>query len=171
MRRLPVCCFSLAAVFVSTPLFAQAGASDTGLSAAALLGFATDDLNLGLGARVGYTLPAMPFYVGGTFVYHLGTSESTPVGDVSAHLYYFGAEGGYSISAGPVIIRPYLGLGAATATASLPGGSASDTKFAAWPGGALLFPLGSAFVGGDVRFLLVSNSNAFGAFATGGLHF
>jgi hypothetical protein len=150
-------------------------------SAGALLGYGfKDGVGLGLGVRGGYTLP-MNLYLGGTFVYHLGKSESTPFGDVSTHIYYFGVEGGYDIYAAPVVIRPYLGLGAATASATVPGGSfgglsfpstsVSDTKIGFWPGATVLYPIGNAFVGGDARFLVVDKFNTFSLFATGGLQF
>jgi hypothetical protein len=150
-------------------------------SVGALLGYGfKDGVGLGFGARGGYTLP-MNLYLGGTFVYHLGKTESTPLGDAKTHIYYFGVEGGYDIDAAPVVIRPYLGLGAATASVTVPGGSfggvsfpassASDTKFGVWPGATLLAPLGNAFVGADARFLIVSDFNAFSLFATGGLQY
>jgi hypothetical protein len=145
-------------------------------SVGALLGYGFEDgLKLGLGVRGGYTLP-MNVYLGGTFVYHLGESESAGGIEASANLYYLGFEGGYDIAAGPVVIRPYLGLGAATASVKLDGGpfgnvSDSETRFGAWPGATLIYPIGSAFVGGDARFLIVEDSNAFGLFATGGLQF
>jgi hypothetical protein len=143
-------------------------------SVAGLLGYGfKDGVNLGLGVRGGYTLP-MNLYLGGTFVYHLGKSEN----DVSSNLYYFGVEGGYDIGAGPVVIRPYLGLGAATAMASIPAipgftekTTASETRFALWPGATVLYPIGSAFIGADARFLIVDEFNAFSLFATGGVHF
>jgi hypothetical protein len=150
-------------------------------SVGALFGYGfKDGLNLGLGVRGGYTLPAN-VYLGGTFVYHLGKSQNDGFGDVSVKVYYFGFEGGYDFVAGPVVIRPYLGLGAATAKASTPSISAfgitapgvdtSTTKFAAWPGATLLYPMGSAFIGADARFLVVSDFNAFSLFATGGVQF
>jgi len=150
-------------------------------SVAALFGYGfKDGLNLGIGVRGGYTLPAN-IYLGGTFVYHLGKSESTGFGDVKVNVYYFGFEGGYDIAAGPVVIRPYLGLGAATAKGStpsvdfmgttIPGADYSDTKLGVWPGATLLYPLGSAFIGADARFLVVSDFNAFSMFATGGVQF
>lgn len=131
--------------------------------------------------RGGYTLP-VNVYLGGTFVYHLGKSEDTPIGKVSSNLYYFGAEGGYDFPAGPVVIRPYLGLGMATAKAEVPGMDLgggistsamkmSESRFAAWPGATLLYPIGNFFVGGDARFLIVSEMNAFSLFATAGLQF
>jgi hypothetical protein len=100
---------------------------------------------------------------------------------VSEHLFYVGAEGGYDFYVEPVIIRPYLGLGVASASASIPGGtvdgftvpstSASSSKFAAWPGATVLYPVNQFFVGGDARFLIVSDFNAFSLFATGGMQF
>jgi hypothetical protein len=141
-------------------------------SVAGLLGYGFEDgVNFGLGVRGGYTLP-MNVYLGGTFVYHLGKSEDVPfAGEVSVNLYYFGVEGGYDISVDPVVIRPYLGLGAATAVASIGDQSESETRFAAWPGATVLYPIGNAFVGGDARFLIVDDFNAFSLFATGGVQF
>jgi hypothetical protein len=49
--------------------------------------------------------------------------------------------------------------------------SESESRFAAWPGGTLIYPIGEAFVGGDLRFLIVDDFNAFSIFATGGLQF
>jgi hypothetical protein len=143
-------------------------------SVAGLLGYGfKDGVNLGLGVRGGYTLP-MNLYLGGTFVYHLGKSEN----EYSTNLFYFGAEGGYDIAAGPVVIRPYLGLGAATAQVSMPAipgftekMSNSETRFALWPGATVLYPLGSWFIGADARFLIVDDFNAFSMFATGGVQF
>jgi hypothetical protein len=184
MRRLFACCSALTAVALTAPATAKSpSARDAGLSAAALLGVVwKDNVNLGLGARIGYTLPDLPFYFGGTFIYHPPPGPApihTPHGDSSERLYYYGVEVGYAFAVGPVIVRPYLGLGPATATTSVPCGGPclqvpGDTKPAAWAGGTLLFPMGSAFVGGDARMLVVQNhtvQEVFGAFATGGLHF
>jgi hypothetical protein len=166
-----VCLLSL---FAAGAAHAEESPTAGHASVAGLLGYGfKDGLNLGLGVRGGYTLP-MNVYVGGTFVYHLGNSP----GGTDVNVYYFGAEGGYDIPAGPVVVRPYLGLGAATAKATadlsalgLGKVSNSDTKFALWPGATVLYPIGSAFVGGDARFLIVDQFNAFSIFATGGMQF
>jgi len=171
----------LVSIFAASPARAEESPTAGHTSVGALLGYGfKDGVDLGLGVRAGYTLP-MNLYLGGTFVYHLGKSESTPFGDVSTHLYYFGVEGGYDIYAEPVIVRPYLGLGAATASATVPsstfagvtveGGSTSDTKFGVWPGATVLYPIQNFFVGADARFLIVSDFNAFSLFATGGAQF
>jgi len=168
---------ALVTLFGVAPAHAEAAPTAGHASVAGLLGYGfKDGLGLGLGVRGGYTLP-MNLYLGGTFVYHLGKSE----GDASINVYYYGVEGGYDIAAGPVVVRPYVGLGAATAKATIPGfnfggvnlpsTSVSDTKFALWPGATVLYPLGQAFVGGDARFLVLDNYNAFSLFATGGVQF
>jgi hypothetical protein len=74
----------------------------------------------GMGARWGVTL-ARRFYVGGTFVTHLGTlslasdtaNDSTYRG--SYHRSYFGPEVGLDVHAGPVLLRPWIGTGAVIA--------------------------------------------------------
>lgn len=155
------------------------------------VGFATSsnsaDINpagFGLGVRGGYTLP-MNLYLGGTFVYHFGGSQNILGADVSFNMLYFGVEGGYDIEAGPVIVRPYLGLGDVIGYGSIPqvcafgvcagGGSASSSAFGLWPGVAVLYPIDNFFVGGDTRFVIATGDNSdfteFSLFATGGLKF
>jgi hypothetical protein len=154
-----------------------------GPSAAVLLGFATNDLNLGLGARGGYTLPNN-IYIGGTIVYHVGRSDEATLASTtiknSIHFLYLGPEGGYDIAAGPILVRPYLGFGpgifSGSSSIGLTGGSTmetsnSSTNFAIWLGGTVLYPIGQFIVGGDLRALFVSNGNSIGIFATGGLTF
>jgi hypothetical protein len=152
-----------------------ASAAQAGPSAGLLLGNGfKDGYNLGFGARAGVTLPVVPLYVGGTFIYHLGKTDSTVIGDITNRLFYFGAEGGYETGAGPVILRPYLGLGYASATTSLAGGSVSSSRFAIWPGATALISLVGFFVGIDGRYVIVTDSNSFNAFslfATGGITF
>src|SRR5262245_34083963 len=124
---------SVIAIVVATFSTLYAGsASAAGASAGLLVGNGfKDGFNVGIGARGGFTLP-MNVYVGGTFVYHLGKSESTPIGDISFKTMYFGAEGGYDVSAGPLTVRPFLGLGYASVSAFIPnpfgGGSISNSE-------------------------------------------
>src|SRR5215468_6132823 len=57
--------------------FHATAASAAGPSGALLLGEGfKDGYNFGIGARGGFTLP-MSLYLGGTFVYHLGSREGT----------------------------------------------------------------------------------------------
>jgi len=154
-------------------------ASAVGASAAVLIGNGFEDVyKLGVGARGGFTLP-MSFYIGGTFVYHFGTTE----GGSSVNLFYFGPEAGYDISAGPVIVRPYLGLGYSSVRATVDfcaygvcnSVSGSDGRFTVWPGVTGLFPIGSLFVGADLRVVVPidagDKTTAFAGFLTAGMSF
>lgn len=183
IKNLAITLGAVAAVMLlgAAPAHAEPAATAGHGSVGGLVGYGfKDGTNFGLGVRGGYTLP-MNLYLGGTFVYHLGKSESTPLGDVKANVYYLGFEGGYDIGAGPVVIRPYLGLGPAMAKASIPatnlGGltipeqSSTETRFGLWPGASVLYPVGSAFLGADARYLIVEDFNAFSLFATGGVQF
>jgi hypothetical protein len=174
---------TVCAAFAFSALYST-GAFATGASAALLLGDGFRDyFNVGIGARAGYTLP-MGVYVGGTFVYHLGKNEPMLGGDSKVNVYYFGAEGGYEMGAGPLTLRPYAGIGYAIAAFSRPGYSigsvplppvsGSEGKGALWPGVTAIFPIGNLFVGGDARYVVVLDAedvNAFCIFATGGMTF
>ncbi len=152
------------------------------ISIAPMLGYATSNLNLGVGVRGGYTFENR-LYVGGTFVYHLGTSEesSTIAGKVetSASAFYPGAEIGYELPVGPVAIRPYGGIGMAFVNVTLKAEGQEDDKsnssLALWPGCTVTYaiPKTPAFVGGDARLLIITKADdpSFGMFATGGVRF
>ncbi len=152
------------------------------ISVAPVLGYASATLKLGVGARAGYTFPNR-LYVGGAFVYHLGTSDETTGrgGKVesSVHFFYTGAEVGYDVPVGPVVLRPYGGVGAIFATVSLTTGGQSqgDTSasLAVWPGFnvAYAIPRTPIFVGVDTKLILATKGAdpSFGLFATGGMRF
>jgi hypothetical protein len=175
MRKL----LSVIAILAAT-LSAKA-AHAAGISAGLLAGNGfKDGYNIGIGARAGFTLPITPIYLGGTFMYHFGKTEN----DFTVKVLYLGPEAGYEGGLGPLVVRPYLGLGYASVTASTPAitvlgasFSASDTsssKLAFWPGVTALFSLGGAFVGADARYVIITDSdsfNAFSIFATAGLSF
>ena len=175
--------FALASA-LSVPALAQQRASTAEhWSAAALLGWGfRDPAGFGLGLRGGYTLP-MNVYLGLTLVYHLGKSDTIANVDVGANMYLLGVEGGYDIMAGPVVVRPFLGLGPVfihlnqaypTGLGTAVGNSDTFTKFGIWPGAAGLYPINDMFfVGGDMRVLIVPDSDgtAFSIFLTGGAQF
>ena len=87
-----------------------------GPSGGVLIGYGFDDAyKFGLGLRGGYTLAAPKVYIGGTFVYHFGQSQSDGEATVSEHLLYLGPEGGYDFviperapGAHPPVSRPGL---------------------------------------------------------------
>lgn len=148
-------------------------------SAAPLVGYGTGDMKVGLGARAGYTFDT-PIYVGGTFLYHFGTGSVANAGGLSTSertFYYPAVEAGYDLAVGPVLVRPYGGLGVLFAKTTLTAGgaeaSATDKQLMVYPGvtGQYLIPHSAVFVGADARVLLpVEGENAsFSLFATAGL--
>jgi hypothetical protein len=154
----------------------------TSLHIDAMLGFASDNLGLGLGARAGKTF-ANHLYLGGLLVYQVGThSSTTTVGitsSASASAIYIGPEVGYDLqfTGLPVVFRPYLGLGFGDAfvSSSVNGGmstSASSNQLSIWPGVAGSYRIaGSSFVvGGDFRIVTGPWPTAVGLFATGGMY-
>jgi Outer membrane protein beta-barrel domain len=156
--------------------------SGKGISVAPLLGFGTNHLNFGFGARAGYTLP-QKVYIGATFMYHLGVSESYGLfgqtNEVSSKVFYPAGEVGYDFRVGPVTIRPYAGVGVVFISSSVTIGnqSASNTEnsLALYPAVTAQFniPHSDFFVGGDTRILILTRGGdpSFGLFATGGMKF
>ena len=160
-------------------------------TAGLLIGAGTQDYKVfGIGARGGYTLANMPIYIGGTFMYNIG-SDIVP--GVNVHSFLIAVEAGYDFPVGPVVIRPYLGLGdtlisgsIATACVINPltgqcigGASASSTtsEFTLYPGATVMYPIQQFFVGGDVRIEWLpgvgpgGDNVGLGLYATGGMQF
>jgi hypothetical protein len=158
--------------------------------AAAMLGFASDVYQGGIGARFGKSLD-MHLYIGGSFVYHFGESTSIPVanpatgqiytGSASTSAFYTGPEVGYDFDLRAVVLRPYMGIGVAnimySQSANVPGVpgasySTSNLRFVVWPGCTVnwTIPHSSFFIGGDVRVVSVPDI-AFSVFGFGGLYF
>ena len=158
----------------SSGFVADSGGTKVSLGVLAGFGLHGDPnfYGLGFGARVGVNLSG-PLYVGGTFVYHLGKEVSTGasiLGDVSVKvgIQYYGAEVGYDLAAGPVVIRPYAGIGMASVHADVCiGGTcasgASDSKLYVAPGAVLIVPVGNLYVGADVRYVYVTGDTNTGA--------
>ena len=152
------------------------------ISVAPVLGYASSSLKLGMGARGGYTFENR-LYVGAAFVFHLGTSDESdgPGGKVgsSARFLYTGAEVGYELPVGPVVIRPYGGVGLILSMVTLSQGdqsqSDSSTSLAFWPGCTVTYaiPRSSFYVGGDTKLVIATKGGdpSFGLFATGGMRF
>jgi hypothetical protein len=176
----------------------KAKPSDAGPSAAVLVGYAVplfssvscadtkcNPYGVGVGGRVGYTFDSVPFYVGGTFVYHFGyakDSKQVTSGQNKGYTFYPGIEGGYSLRFGAATLRPFVGAGVlfdasktpTPATAGTPASivEANDQKIAIWPGLTALFHAGWLFVGVDARYVFTNKSTApIGVFATFGANF
>lgn len=156
---------------------------DERFSVSPLLGFGTNNLELGVGVRAGAAAFAPHLWVGGTFLFHNGTSRSgtTAPGGVpysaGSSVIYFGPEVGYDLELGPVLLRPYGGIGPALLRVSSSVGNVSTsdtaTKLLLWTGGTVLYgiPGSRFFVGGDARVITVPAGPAFALYALGGMTF
>ncbi|MGD0526454.1 MAG: autotransporter outer membrane beta-barrel domain-containing protein [Polyangiaceae bacterium] len=167
--------------------FNGGGALDTRWFIAPLLGFASEDLSLGIGVRGGKTLENH-IYIGGTFVFQVGESGSygatvnaagttvSSSGSWSTNGFYVGPEGGYDFDLKAVVLRPYMGLGLFDLTGSGAAGGASwgssSTHFIIWPGCTVIWnvPSTNYFLGGDARLITIPGT-AFGLYAMAGIHF
>ena len=176
MKKAPFLFGLTLATAVAVPAMAELPTSPTAghANVGALLGYGfKDPMGFGLGARGGYTLP-MNVYIGGTLIYFFGKSESVLGQDFSVSTLSIGVEGGYDFYVNPVVIRPFLGLGPDFFMASCPAGAGCSgvTRFAAWLGGEVLYPINENwFVGADMRVHIVSEATNFQMFANGGYQF
>ena len=106
----------------------------------------SDNLNLGLGGRGGFTL-VQGVYIGGLFDYFFAEGN--------AHLFDIGAEAGFDFAVGPdMMVRPFAGLGIASVR-DLPRATsaASDSDTFIELGGLFNYYLPQLFVGGELRIL------------------
>jgi Tetratricopeptide repeat len=157
----------------------------------ALLGYTSDNVNVGIGVRGGKVV-TQHLYVGGSFVYNFGTSFTVgSVGGtetVSTSAFYIGPEVGWDFTglAPNFTLRPYGGLGFASFNVSTSfvnqnngaNASSSASRLLFWPGVTAIYdiPNTNFMVGGDARLVFVPSSSvgwnggpAFGIFATGGI--
>jgi hypothetical protein len=168
-------------------------------SLAALAGFGfserPDSQGIGFGARAGYITPT-GIYLGGTAVYHLGgrtekveVPRDDPfrplaVDSNQAKAFYAGGEIGLNLSVGPLVIRPYAGLGfhlvsnehrEAAVTGEIVKRSSTSTGAYLSPGFTALYPLlGGFFAGLDTRYVITpfdSGARGVSLFATVGKGF
>ncbi len=152
------------------------------VTAAPLFGYATNDLNLGVGARAGYTFDVVPFYVGGSFLYHTGeTTDASAPGTADVHKRFVipAAEVGYDFGIGPLLARPYVGGGlllrrtSVDAVNNLPATANTDSAFLLYPGATVQYFIARTpvFVGGDTRVYIpfAKEGAALGLMATAGL--
>ena len=134
--------------------------------------FASDDLNVGLGFRGGYTLP-VNVYLGGSFDYFFGEHDEYYQNDFRYEWDYsvwaMTFEGGYDFALLPtVMIRPFAGLTIAHAEWDFCDEAFGD--FGCWEdddtdvgltlGGLLHVEVGPVLIGPEVR-LIVFDGTAF----------
>jgi hypothetical protein len=125
-------------------------------------GFPPNALGLGLGARAGASL--LGFYGGLSFMYYLGASQDGPAGmgispnHESLKSVLYGVEVGYNISVPLLTLRPQLGIGNYTLSASdtVPAGGPTNTsKLYLEPGVTGVLSFGMWIVGADANVLLL----------------
>jgi hypothetical protein len=137
-----------------------------------LVGYATENLNLGLGIRAGYSLFER-LYLGGAFMFHFGRS----VGDATVRVFYPSVEIGYDLHLALITLRPYVGAALTVVKGSVGQLSASEESFSVYPGLQLDFEIPSTpgFVGIDGRYLIPTGTDSFeaslGVFLTVGARF
>jgi hypothetical protein len=130
---------------------------------------APNALGFGLGARGGVSI--MGIYAGVSFMYYLGSSQDESVlgQSISAkeHSVLYGVEGGYGITLLDLLtIRPQIGIGNFTATASVSGSgvvsgstSQSNSNLYIEPGVTGLVSLGGWYVGADANLLFLPGAD------------
>jgi hypothetical protein len=120
----------------------------------------------GLGGRAGVQL--FNVYLGLSAIHYFGASLTLPApqggtnlppetgGTIDFSSTLLGAEVGYTITALPIInIRPQIGIGNASFSASQDNQSSSTSKLYLEPGVTLLVPLGLLYLGADGNALIV----------------
>jgi hypothetical protein len=168
VRTLAACALgATASLSASSALAVEPAQLHEGASVAGLVGFGANSYGFSTGVRGGYTLPNH-VYLGGTFLLNVG------LGGWGAG-FTTGFEGGYEFAAGPIVVRPYGGVGFAdenyggygnTYNATLcaefggtycnntNGYGGTTTSIAFWAGGTAIYDFkgGPWFVAGDLRF-------------------
>jgi hypothetical protein len=118
-------------------------------------------LGFGLGARAGASFSA--FYSGVSFMYYFGASQRPYATDTNIliHLESFnsvlyGVEAGYNFNVSFLTVRPQLGVGNYTRTASNPDTTSyNDSSLYLEPGVTGLLSFGMWIVGADANVLLL----------------
>jgi len=166
------------AVALSTAYASEAHATSIGGSVG--YGTAGGDPNafgLGFLGRVGFGLP-LNLYVGGNFVYYLGTTNELAGVKFSQNTWYAGGEVGYDIDQGDFVIRPVVGIGglvlrSKTCVADLCSTHPSATSFYVAPGVYGQYDIGPAYVGANIRYVIptaMTRLNSFGFFGSVGVN-
>jgi hypothetical protein len=160
------------------PVSIEVGAKFGGATNPSWSSWGADPLALGVGGRAGLAFGG-GFYAGGSFMYYLGTTDnvqgpctassaSCSELSIALHTVMVGGELGYGLTLFDLLtIRPQVGVGNATVTASSSDGTSQSAGF--WylePGVTALLGFGVVFVGADGNALfLPSVQNSWAAFS------
>jgi hypothetical protein len=155
----------MAGLAVQAPARAAATENVIQIAAGFRYGISMNDGDLnpwgaGLGLSAGYTLPAMPIYVGGNVEYFFGGKVQVQDAEIKSHVLQVSAEGGYDIGVLPMLVlRPKLGLGIASmSTEACAKGVCSDTggtKPLVAPGATAIIFAGKFTLSVDARYAVV----------------
>ncbi|HEX4628651.1 MAG TPA: outer membrane beta-barrel protein [Gemmatimonadales bacterium] len=128
---------------------------------------APNPLGFGLGARGGVSF--LGIYGGVQLMYYFGSSQDLGQSiSVSEHSLLYGVEAGYGVTLLDILtIRPQIGIGNLTATASISGSGAaalgnnspSNSNLYLEPGVTGLVSLGGWFVGADANVLFLPGAD------------
>jgi len=128
-------------------------------SVAAGFFYGTDELDLGFGARGGYTL-GTGLYLGGALDFHMGREEELFWGEIDRKFWSSLAAVGYDlVLVESLVVRPQVQLGALGVIqdcpeADTPVNCDHDVGFEAALGGQLFYAIGVVTVGTELRLLL-----------------
>lgn len=129
-----------------------------------LIGYGTNNYNLGVGGRLGYTF-AVPVYIGGSFMWYSGDTRDgvLPGTETKNNFYYPSVEVGYDFGLGRrrnILVRPYAAGALLFERTELRVNDThtSDTRnqFMLYPGltARWRMPEGPLYVGADTRLLV-----------------
>src|SRR5580704_11196395 len=135
------------------PLDLEIGAK-AGVATNPSSGGGDNPMGFGLGGRAGVAI--LGFYGCVQAMYYFGSKETVDGVSASSHTVLYGFEGGYGFSLPmvPITIRPQVGIGNATFTASGDGQSDSKSNLYIEPGVTVLVSLLGWYVGADANVLV-----------------
>ncbi len=120
---------------------------------------ATNPLGFGIGARAGVSI--LGLYGGGSIIYYLGGSQSTPVGNASVHTLMYGFEAGYGMKLIEILtLRAQVGIGNYDINSSVGSASSDINNLYIEPGLTALvsLPFVGWFVGADANVLALTGT-------------
>lgn len=168
-----------AALLAGTVLYsAPADATSLGISVGyGAPGGEPNAYGLGLLARLGFSLP-LGIYLGGTYVYHFGSTQKAGSTDVSQNVWYAGGEAGFNLTGDSWLLRPYAGIGALSLQGQSCGplgcaGIGSEGSLYVGPGMYGQYDFGPVYLGADLRYVIttsLSDHNSLGLFGSFGIN-
>jgi hypothetical protein len=134
--------------------------------------FPHDPYLFSIGVQAGVTLPVLPLYLGARLLWFSGEIQNAQLTSsmnetavaFAVNYLMLGADIGYDLELGPIVLRPMLGAGRATLSGKLIGASGvvdrpvDNSPFVA-PALALLVDVCCLYVSGEVRYTFMTESD------------